>query len=161
MSDALQFYKKDELVPARDLTRKALWAELQIKSSMVKAALARATLPEVIGRNDTTLPDGRVIVHATYTADFRDKKNLRFFDRFYMPRIREVVGEGQAKGMTTAIRDIFTPQGLYAVQLGRVARFSFNEISGIIFPQERQPDPQPQERGIVIDFAAFQRGPVS
>jgi hypothetical protein len=129
-----------------------------MSATFVKAALVRSVLSAdvSIGKNQTNTPQG-VIVNETYTADFTDPKNLAFVDRFYIPKIKELVAEADKRGQTTAITQIFGPQALYAVQLGTVSSFTFNELSDILFPETVAAEPEPEAIGQVLAFPGVRR----
>lgn len=125
---------------------------------MLRAALERAIDGSYeIGRNEISTPQGIVTSHI-YTADFSDKRNLRFYDRVYMPRLREIAGEAKARKMEPQLRDIFTPEGLYAVKLGRTARFSFNQLSRILFPRHSTERAELSPSADIIVFPSLKNG---
>lgn len=136
-----------------------LMTHASMSATFIKAALVRSVLSEdlSIGKNQTDTPNGS-IVNEVYTADFTQAKNLAFIDRYYIPKIKQLLNEADKRGQSTAIAQIFGPQALYAVQLGTVSSFSFNEISGILYPETKEARPESDEvMGKVIVFPGFRR----
>ena len=107
--------------------------ELSLSATFIKAALVRSVWDEdlVIGRNTTATQKG-IVINQVYTADFRQEKNLVFVDRFYLPRMWEIVQEGRKRQMP--VGQMFGEQALYAIGIKTVTDYSFNELSSIIHP---------------------------
>jgi hypothetical protein len=122
--------------PANTLTSPELLRTAATLAEIVKAALVRATFSQaVIGHHNVLTPDG--IVRVEYTPDFTQPKNLYYVDRYVVPRAKSVLDEGDKRGQTMAMKQIFGAHALYAVQLGTVENFTFNEITDIIFPERK------------------------
>lgn len=122
--------------PAKTLSSPELLHTAATLADIVKTALVRATFSQaVIGQHNVLTPDG--IVRVEYTPDFTQPKNLYYVDRYVVPRAKSVLDEGDRRGQTMAMKQIFGAHALYAVQLGTVENFTFNEITDIIFPESK------------------------
>jgi len=135
------------------MSNSELISHASMSATFIKAALVRSVLSKglFIGKNFTTTPEGERI-NEIYTADFTDDKNLAFVDRFFIPQMKDLIAEADKRGQSQAITQIFGPQALYAVQLGTVSAFTFNEISGILFPEAVSEKAEPEEMGKLLAF---------
>jgi len=125
------------------MTNAELIENASLSAIFIKAVLVRSVFDSgiYIGRNDA--------LNEVYTANFKDPKNLAFVDRFFIPEIKRLLAEADKRQMS-AVPQMFTPQGLYAIQLGTVSAFTFEEITHILFPP-KQADRR-QEMGQVLQF---------
>ncbi len=72
-------------------------------------------------------PDG------AFRVDFSDPENLDIMDRTYLPVIKELVERGDHLGIRTAITQLFTPQGVLAIELGSFSAHDFDELSDHVY----------------------------
>lgn len=122
-------------------------------AEIVKVALVRATYSHTpVGHYSEMTPNGPE--QRYYTPDFTQDRNLYFVDRYIIPRAKKVLEEGDRRGQTMAMKQIFGAHALYAVQLGTVEAFTFNEISGILFPENKEvgDSASPSSSAVVIAF---------
>ena len=134
-----------------------LLEQASLSSTFVKAALVRSVFSgDVhIGSREANFGSTKMTQH--YTADFKDPKNLEFIDRAFIPNIQKLLAEADKRDLKREMHQIFGVQALFAVQIGTVRRFSFDQITAIKFPQ-------PQERvaaepmGQIIAFPNARQG---
>ncbi len=132
--------KSGSTIPSQ-MTPKDLMEELTLSATFVKAALVRSVWDAdlVIGRNTTRTQQG-VIVNDIYTADFQQEKNLVFVDRFYLPRIWDVMREGWDRQMP--VNQLFGKQAVHAVGTRTVSDYNFDELTNIVYPSSKNQKPE-------------------
>lgn len=113
----------------KSLKASQLVEEAALHATLIKAALVRSVFSRdiVMGRDDDDMP---------YTPDFSDPRNLAFVDRNYIRKAQEILKEADSRGMTTAMTQMFTPQGMLAVELGTVTAFTFDELTDHVYMRQ-------------------------
>lgn len=144
-------------VPVEECSAKQLLKEASQLATLIKACLVRSVFPSNIamGHDKDGVP---------YTPDFSDARNRAYFDHRFMPRAQEIVAEAQKRGMDTVMTQMFTPQGMLAIELGNTG-MSFKELTEHIYPQEADKTSKnealnagPASGAIIFTFPSLRHG---
>ena len=138
--DQVTFYSRDALMArsASDVVAQAGMVARIMKAALLRQEDAQRTMIgyELDADHLYNQPPSR-----TYTWNFNDPVNRDVVTRAYVPHARDILSVA-AERKITAIPAAWGPQLIYAVEQGTVARWSFNEISGIINPPAPRPSAQ-------------------
>lgn len=126
-------------------------------ATLIKGCLVRTTFNSdyVIGKDHHGVE---------CTADFKIPRNRHFIDQKFIPLARDVLYEADKRGMTTVMTQMFTPQGLLAIELGTTA-LDFQELTEQIYPQSQARYASPEESqdgpsagAIILSFPTQRHG---
>lgn len=144
-----EFYPYDVLLvrDAKDVMGQAAYI-----SRLLKAALLRAEDKDntVIGHSVTGDPGAEK--HVFYRWNFQEAENIAFVERHFLDYAGQLLQAGRQRGLT-ALPDLFGPQLSYAIENKSLSRWTFNEITEILYP------PPPRPSADILPFPRRVAGP--
>lgn len=118
---------------------RAVMAEALPVTQIMKAALTRQVMrgkPIIGQQNPDDLLFGQELKY--YRWDFQDPDNIKFVEDSYMAYAHSLLRVAETRKMT-AITALFTPQLLHAMENRTLSRWSYTEISAILYPAPPRP----------------------
>ena len=140
-----------------DYTNDKLVLEASQLATLIKACLVRTTFNTdyVIGKDE----DG-----VSCTADFSVPRNRNYVDQKFIPLARDMLLEADARGMTTVMTQMFSPQGLLAIELG-TTELDFQDLTKQIYTEAQSKQDsssgsseKPSAGAIILSFLAQKQG---